>query len=120
MCSLSRSARIIARIRLYDFLSRNVESPGRSPHMLIEYMSSGHPQPYCAIAHGLNVHPLAADIIKGPLDSHRLEIDGDCVREDTIVRSPGSGYDDQHALTLAEEGGVLVEQRQDRFAALRG
>jgi len=35
--------------------------------------------------------------------------------------SPASSTDDvAHVLTLAQEGGVLVEQGQDRLAALRG
>jgi hypothetical protein len=40
------------------------------------------------------------------------EINGGFVREDAIAMQPGSGNDDvAPALDLAEEGGVLVEQR---------
>ena len=69
--------------------------------------------------YGLNVRPPAAGIIEGSLDGHSPEINGGFVREDAIAMQPGSGNDDvAHAFILAQEGGVLVEQRQDRLATL--
>ena len=69
--------------------------------------------------YSLNVCPPAAGIIEGTLDRHSPEINGGFVWEDAIAMQPGSGNDDvAYALVLAEEGGVLVEQRQDRLATL--
>ena len=45
------------------------------------------------------------------LDGHSSEINGGFGREDAIAIQPGSGNDVAHALVLAEEGGILVEQR---------
>jgi len=56
--------------------------------------------------------PAAAGIIEGTLDGHSPEINGGFVREDAMAMQPGSGNDDvAPALILAQQCGVLVEQR---------